>query len=162
MRLLLLICVVASASFAADADVSIYDVRARKDEFVGKRASLVGFLWVHPEETLLLSDPPPSDTEPDFRRSLYFDYRKMKDPDSIRILKELFARARRGEVLPPVRAQGLIVEDTFGFTHQKALGIAVERVSVEEGANQALQPTRMLVTFRACARPAPSTRVADL
>jgi len=28
--------------------------------------------------------------------------------------------------------------------------------------NQALQPTRMLVTFRACARPAPSTRVADL
>ena len=30
------------------------------------------------------------------------------------------------------------------------------------GPNQALQPTRMLVTFRACARPAPSTRVADL
>jgi len=29
-------------------------------------------------------------------------------------------------------------------------------------ANQALQPTRMLVTFRAYARPAPSTRVADL
>ena len=29
-------------------------------------------------------------------------------------------------------------------------------------ANQALQPTRMLVTFRAFARPAPSTRVADL
>ena len=28
--------------------------------------------------------------------------------------------------------------------------------------NQALQPTRMLVTFRAYARPAPSTRVADL
>ena len=31
-----------------------------------------------------------------------------------------------------------------------------------EMPNQALQPTRMLVTFRACARPAPSTRVADL
>ena len=29
-------------------------------------------------------------------------------------------------------------------------------------ANQALQPTRMLVTVRADARPAPSTRVADL
>jgi hypothetical protein len=28
--------------------------------------------------------------------------------------------------------------------------------------NQALQPTRMLVTFCACAQPAPSTRVADL
>ena len=28
--------------------------------------------------------------------------------------------------------------------------------------NQALQPTRVLVTFRAYARPAPSTRVADL
>ena len=28
--------------------------------------------------------------------------------------------------------------------------------------NQALQPTRMLVTFRAYAQPAPSTRVADL
>ena len=28
--------------------------------------------------------------------------------------------------------------------------------------NQALQPTRMLVTFRAYARPVPSTRVADL
>jgi len=28
--------------------------------------------------------------------------------------------------------------------------------------NQALQPTRMLVTCRADARPAPSTRVADL
>ena len=31
-----------------------------------------------------------------------------------------------------------------------------------ETANQALQPTRMLVTVRADARPAPSTRVADL
>ena len=31
-----------------------------------------------------------------------------------------------------------------------------------KGPNQALQPTRMLVTFRAYARPAPSTRVADL
>jgi hypothetical protein len=32
----------------------------------------------------------------------------------------------------------------------------------DEEPNQALQPTRMLVTFRALARPAPSTRVADL
>ena len=31
-----------------------------------------------------------------------------------------------------------------------------------EGPNQALQPTRMLVTFCAYAQPAPSTRVADL
>ena len=33
---------------------------------------------------------------------------------------------------------------------------------VRERPNQALQPTRMLVTVRADARPAPSTRVADL
>ena len=33
---------------------------------------------------------------------------------------------------------------------------------VDKRPNQALQPTRMLVTFRAYARPAPSTRVADL
>ena len=33
---------------------------------------------------------------------------------------------------------------------------------MKEEPNQALQPTRMLVTFRADARPAPSTRVADL
>ena len=32
----------------------------------------------------------------------------------------------------------------------------------EEEPNQALQPTRMLVTFCAYAQPAPSTRVADL
>jgi hypothetical protein len=34
--------------------------------------------------------------------------------------------------------------------------------NVARKPNQALQPTRMLVTFRAYARPAPSTRVADL
>ena len=34
--------------------------------------------------------------------------------------------------------------------------------TVGEGPNQALQPTRMLVTFHAYAWPAPSTRVADL
>ena len=33
---------------------------------------------------------------------------------------------------------------------------------MSERPNQALQPTRMLVTVRAYARPAPSTRVADL
>ena len=38
---------------------------------------------------------------------------------------------------------------------------AIEIFSMFE-PNQSLQPTRMLVTFRACARPAPSTRVADL
>ena len=33
---------------------------------------------------------------------------------------------------------------------------------MKEEPNQALQPTRMLVTFCADAQPAPSTRVADL
>jgi hypothetical protein len=34
--------------------------------------------------------------------------------------------------------------------------------NIKKWPNQAMQPRRMLVTFRACARPAPSTRLADL
>ena len=36
------------------------------------------------------------------------------------------------------------------------------RLPMKKQANQALQPTRMLVTFYAYAQPAPSTHVADL
>jgi len=39
---------------------------------------------------------------------------------------------------------------------------AVRTTCCNKTPNQALQPTRMLVTVRADARPAPSTRVADL
>ena len=44
--------------------------------------------------------------------------------------------------------------------HWKIVSCEVDGVA--RVPNQALQPTRMLVTFRADARPAPSTRVADL
>ena len=45
-----------------------------------------------------------------------------------------------------------------GSTRRRLSRVIVGR----QKPNQALQPTRMLVTFRAYARPAPSTRVADL
>jgi hypothetical protein len=47
----------------------------------------------------------------------------------------------------------------------KRISKALEKLlatHADKKPNQALQPTRMLVTFRAYARPAPSTRVADL
>ena len=43
-----------------------------------------------------------------------------------------------------------------------ALRRCILAVPMSLAANQALQPTRMLVTFCAYAQPAPSTRVADL
>ena len=46
--------------------------------------------------------------------------------------------------------------------HQMLHLLLTAFVHERKEANQALQPTRMLVTFRADARPAPSTRVADL
>jgi len=35
-------------------------------------------------------------------------------------------------------------------------------LNTKNSPNKAMQPRRMLVTFRAYARPAPSTRLADL
>ena len=38
----------------------------------------------------------------------------------------------------------------------------LKTVNEKNEPNKAMQPSRMLVTFRAYARPAPSTRLADL
>ena len=54
--------------------------------------------------------------------------------------------------------------DSFHGVAQSVSGLLfiLAFITAYKRPNQALQPTRMLVTCRADARPAPSTRVADL
>ena len=65
--------------------------------------------------------------------------------------------------LPPVRAREL--EITLSQMNERLrtrCGVAFMKFIYRSRPNQALQPTHMLVTVRADARPVPSIRVADL
>ena len=65
------------------------------------------------------------------------------------------------DALPPIRPRELeVLVSQMNERLRTRCGAAMMRFVYRSRPNQALQPTRMLVTFRAYARPAPSTRVA--
>ena len=152
--------------------VDIASLLATPERFAGKRVELEAILLID-FELMVAMDP-----SGDIRENIWFDYAEyssdQRESRGFSILEAAFVALHKKEVMPfrssaRARVVGIFEHSNLpSFGHQGSFRskLLIEKILEaaphQERPNQALQPTRMLVTFRAYARPAPSTRVADL
>ena len=154
----LLACASGETSAPQIPSVHLSDLRARsefyKEKPVDTECLLVddGFETQWLMESLRILDHPP----------IPYSLSEEAKRDEAGILLLRSAMAKRRMALVTVR--GRLTTHPHNLEPWR-LEFVIDRIlaaSAVPKPNQALQPTRMLVTFRAYARPAPSTRVADL
>lgn len=138
-------------------------VRAKK-QFVGRRVALEGYLWLHPEERLLVEHQVDLSEETiELGKTLWIAFDSPMGSEALESWAKVSDPKLHRRHLPHVRITGEIKEGMIGYVPMRGLFIRPEKFElVEEETNQSPELTRVLGTSAAEQPLVPSTRVAHL